>query len=97
VLGRVANTLYAVDTAHYWVDRAGCGHAVVAAKGVDEGGPLSPGFFAVSIAPALRRLDECLCELDAGAVVMAYLDDTYVHRCRAGFGEPRPGHRFRGA
>ena len=65
------------STRHWYYDSSG-GNPVAASRGVDQGCPLSPGFFAVGIAPVLDALQGTLRALDPAARVVSYLDDVYV-------------------
>lgn len=77
-LSLAAATLYGQPTTHYWTDSDGQAHQVRAERGVDQGCPLSPGLFAVALAPALASLNARLRQLCPTAVVLAYLDDLHV-------------------
>ena len=75
----VAPTLASGVTTHWWVDAVGEASPVKAERGVDQGCPLSPALFALAVAPALARVASALRQLDADALVFAYLDDVVIH------------------
>ena len=47
-------------------------------KGLDQGCPLSPAFYALGVRPVLAATQAAMQEIDADALVPAYLDDTYL-------------------
>ena len=47
-------------------------------KGLDQGCPLSPAFYALGVRPVLAATQAAMKEIDADALVPAYLDDTYL-------------------
>ena len=77
-LAWVAEHWYRKPVQHLWWDKQGQAHEVPAARGVDQGCPLSPAAFAITIASPLQRIKDRLIQLDAQAHVLAYLDDVYL-------------------
>ena len=73
----VATTLCGHRARHWFFDAAG-GNPVRSERGVDQGCPLSPAFFACAIADALAALESHLRESDPQARVLAYLDDVHI-------------------
>ena len=65
-------------TTHWLWDEGGRAHPVRATKGVDQGCPLSPVFFALGLASSLQEIARRLRDLDRQAHVFAYLDDIIV-------------------
>ena len=51
--------------------------------GLDQGCPLSPAFFAITLAPGLDDIARYAQSLDAQSWVYAYLDDIYLVLPRA--------------
>ena len=51
---------------------------VRATQGVDQGCPLSPGLFAIGLAPSLERIHAGLVQLSPECRVFSYLDDIMV-------------------
>ena len=47
-------------------------------SGVDQGCPLSPAAFAITLAPRIAALEAALQTLDPHVRVLAYLDDIYI-------------------
>ena len=77
-LARVVESWYADATEHVRWDEDGEAGMIRAERGVDQGCPLSPAFFALAVAPVLEQLEGNLRSLDPHAHVFAYLDDIYV-------------------
>ena len=68
-LGQVASLWYGKATDHrYWGTRGGL-HKVRAARGLDQGCPLSPGLFSAALAPCLDEVLLGLRRLDRRAEV----------------------------
>ena len=76
-LGVVAEAWLNQDTEHV-ILADGVSEVVHQRVGLDQGCPLSPGFFAVATAGALRRVREAMQAVDPLAAVVAFLDDTYL-------------------
>jgi len=77
-LGAFVATLCPELTSHWWFASDGCGRRIRSVRGVDQGCPLSPAFFAIAIAPALEQLRTQLRGQDPDAYVLSFLDDIYV-------------------
>ena len=74
----VASAWLCLQTDHlYWSD-GGKGLQVHASTGVDQGCPLSPGLFAIGLAPSLERIQAELVQLSPECRVFSYLDDIMV-------------------
>ena len=72
-----ARAVAATDTWHV-VMADGDARTVTQRVGLDQGCPLSPGLFAVAVAPALQEVTREVCRIDPQAKVVAFLDDTYI-------------------
>ena len=77
-LGKVTGVWYGQSTEHRYWDSKGRYWKVGAARGLDQGCPLSPGLFSAALAPCLREILSRLQQLDPHAEVYAYLDDIFV-------------------
>ena len=70
-----ARLWYATPSEGLWTDDLGSSHSVYSAEGGEQGDALMPGFFCVTLGPALAEIQE---RLPPGDLVVAYLDDIYV-------------------
>ena len=74
----LAHAWLAQPTTHLYWDEGTSGHGVRAERGVDQGCPLSPAFFAIAIADALESVHSTLHARAPSARVFSYLDDIMV-------------------
>ena len=85
-LARVCGWWYARATSHIYWDEAHRPSIIEAQEGVDQGCALSPGLFAIALAPVLHSLEGTLRTRDDTTRVHAYLDDVFIV-CDAGEAE----------
>ena len=77
-LAPVAAAWLCQPTTHLVWDGGGKGLPIRATRGVDQGCPLSPAFFAMALAGPLDRIHSRLATLSSSCRVFSYLDDVMV-------------------
>ena len=77
-LSEISETLCGKDSHHWWYGADDIARRITSECGVDQGCPLSPALFALTIRDALITLRTRLRAEDEKAFVLSYLDDIYI-------------------
>ena len=75
LLGAVARVCLSISSEHVIVADADA-TTVTQYVGLDQGCPLSPGFYSVATRRGRQRTREAMCQADPSSLVPAFLDDT---------------------
>ena len=76
---KTAHSWLGGETTHLFWDNSNSAEPVRATSGVDQGCPLSPAFFAITVAGALDAINGRLRQLSPECRVFSYLDDIMVY------------------
>ena len=82
-LALLARQWYDRDSKHVISGAGDMARLIEQLHGLDQGCPLSPAFFAITLAPGLDDIARYAQSLDAQSWVYAYLDDIYLVLPRA--------------